>query len=1007
MLNYTNVKKFSGLFVLLFTFVVFYLTAERTTSLWDCGEFILAAYKVQVVHPPGAPLFIITGRFFTLLAELLSSNPADIAFAINLMSGLCTALAAMFISWVTIIFGRMIMTGRDAEPRGADLIALAFAGIVAGLATAFSTSVWFSAVEGEVYAMSTFFSGLTIWSFMKWYELPDTPESDRWIFVSIFTIGLSIGVHLLSLLAFPMMALLYYFKKYDNHNLKGGLVAIAAGTALIPLVQNVIITGIPTLWMYFDLFTVNVLGLPFNTGIIPTILVVGGILFYGFRWAEQNSSKLVHYVTMGATLMVISFSLFGVVVIRALAGPPVNMNEPSDPIRLLSYLNREQYGERPLFRGPHFDARPVSHEFSDRYGRVDDQYEVVEQRITPIYASGDKVLFPRMGHMDANRIREYRRWIDRETGTPTMGDNIKFFWDYQIKWMYWRYFMWNFSGRQNGEQGHHSWNPRSGHWYSGITPLDEFRLHNESAMPTDMKEHKARNKYYMLPFLFGLLGLLYHYRHRKKEFSSLMILFLTTGIGIIIYSNQPPMEPRERDYVLVGSFFTYCMWMGMGVLGLYEFLKNKIGANNFAMAGLASALVLTAPMLMLTQTYAEHDRSSITAARDYASNFLESCEPNAIIFTYGDNDTYPLWYAQEVEGIRRDVRVVNLSLIAVDWYINQQRRKINESPPINFTISEDAYRGSARNQVLYYSPDGSDRPMSLKDALEFIGGDNPIQATTRTMPSYLPSRRLHIPIDTERAIESGLVERREASQVVNRIEVDLTDRDFLVKDELAVLDLIASNIYDRPIYFSVTARPEKLLGLEDYMQLEGLGLRLVPIRSQSDPTLGIYGSGRVNTDASHERFTERFRFGNFDKKNLFVDRSYQPSVQAHRLTMMRTGITLLEEGRDEMAADIGRTFLNGFPNKNFTFDPSVIPFIQMLVSGGDLDEAKRHTRTLAEVTREYMLFFESLDPSDLNVGWSRDRNHYMRGIRQMDEVLAEIGDEEFEAEILALIDEFR
>ena len=1007
MLNYSNTKKIAGLFVLLFTFVVFFMTAERTTSLWDCGEFILAAYKLQVVHPPGAPLFIITGRFFTLLADIFSSNPADIAFAINLMSGLCTAFAAMFICWVTMIFGRMAMTGRDEEPAGSDLIALGLAGVVAGLATAFSTSVWFSAVEGEVYAMSTFFTGLTIWSMVKWYELPDTPDSDRWIFVSIFSAGLSIGVHLLSLLAFPALALLFYFKKYKEHNLKGGVVALAVGAAMIILVQRLIITGIPTLWMYFDLFTVNTLGMPFNSGVIPTILVIGGLLYYGFRWAQKNNSKLVHYVTMGATLMVISFSLFGVVVIRSLANPPVNMNEPSDPIRLLSYLNREQYGERPLFRGPHFDARPISYDFTERYGRVGNRYEVVENRISPVYAASDQTLFPRMGHMDANRIREYRRWIDRESGTPTMGDNIKFFWDYQIKWMYWRYFMWNFSGRQNGEQGIHSWNPRSGHWDSGITPLDEFRLHNESAMPTDMKEHPARNKYYMLPFLFGLLGLLFHAKRNIKDFSAIMILFLTTGIGIILYSNQPPMEPRERDYVLVGSFFTYCMWMGMGVLGLYQILKKRLKMDSNVPAVLAGAVVLIAPLLMLTQTYKEHDRSPIFAARDYASNFLESLEPNAVIFTFGDNDTYPLWYAQEVENIRRDVRVVNLSLIAVDWYINQQRRKINESPPINFTISEEAYRGDARNQVLYYSPDGRDREMSAIEALRFIGGDNPLQATTRRLPSYLPSRRLFIPVDSERAIESGMVDRSMASQIVDRIEIDLTDRDFLVKDELAVLDLLVSNFYDRPVYFSVTARQDKLLGLEDYMQMEGLALRFVPIRTPSDPTLAIYGSGRVNTDASYRAFTERFRWGNFDKEDVFVDRSYLPSVQAHRMTMMRTGMELMDEGRNEMAADIGRTFLNGFPNFNFTFDPAVIPFIQMLIAGGDLEEAKKHTRTLAEVTREYMIFFNSLSERDLNAGWRRDFNYYRQGINQMMQFLPNLEDEQFEQEITALVEEFR
>lgn len=1004
MLNYNNAKKYAGWFVLAFTFLIFFLTAERTTSLWDCGEFILAAYKLQVVHPPGAPLFIITGRMFTLVAELFSSDPSTIAFAVNLMSGLATAFAAMFICWITMIFGRMALTGRGQEPSGADLIALSFAGIVAGLATAFSTSIWFSAVEGEVYAMSTFFSALTFWAMVKWYELPDTPDTDKWMFLSIFAVGLSIGVHLLSLLAFPAMALLYYFKKYEQHNWTGGITALAIGGAMVLLVQSLIITGIPALWVAFDLLFVNSFGLPFNSGIIPTLILIAGILFFGFYWAAKNSSKLVHYITMGASLLVISYSLFGVVVIRANAGPPVNMTDVTDPVRLLSYLNREQYGERPLFRGPHFDAQPISFETSDRYGRVGDKYEIIDQRISLVYADRDKMLFPRMGHTD--RGSQYRRWLGKETGTPNMADNLKFFWDYQIKWMYWRYFMWNFSGRQNGAQGMEAWNPSSGHWISGITPLDEIRLHNTSLMPQDMQEHKARNKYYMLPFLFGLLGLIFHFKRRKKEFSTLMILFLTTGIGIILYSNQPPQEPRERDYVLAGSIFTYCMWMGLGVLGLYQFLKEKIKGKDMILAIGASALVMTAPLLMLTQTYGEHDRSDITAARDYAHNFLESCEPNAIIFTYGDNDTYPLWYAQEVEGIRRDVRVINLSLIAVDWYINQMRRKVNESPAINFTIPRDSYLGSRRNQVLYHSPDGREREMSLSDALQFVGANNPLQTSSRTIESYLPSRRLFIPVDRERAIAAGMADRSELQNMVDRIDIDLSERQFIIKDELAVLDIVASNFYDRPIYFSVTARPDKILGLDDYLQLEGLGLRVVPFRSRSDRSLSIYGFGRVNTARSHHLYTNVFKWGNFDNEDVFVDRSYLAAVQAHRMTMMRTGIQLMDRQEFNKAADIGRTYLRAFPHMNFTYDPAVIPFIQMISSSGAHDEAQEHLRKLAEVTREYMIFFNSLDRTTQQTGFARDMNYYRSGINQMFMIIGDFEDAVFEAEIRGLVEEF-
>nr|MBS0037567.1 DUF2723 domain-containing protein [Saprospiraceae bacterium] len=1006
MLNYTNVKKYAGWFVLAFTFFIFFLTAERTTSLWDCGEFILAAYKLQVVHPPGAPLFIITGRMFALFADLVSSDPANIAFAINLMSGLCAALAAMFTCWIAMIFGRFALTGRTEEPRGSDLVALAFTGIVAGLGTAFATSIWFSAVEGEVYAMSTFFTGLTIWAMMKWYELPDRPDTDRWMFLSIFAAGLSIGVHLLSLLTFPALALLYYFKKYEKNNWKGVVLSLIIGSAMIILVQALIITGIPNLWFWFDYYMVNTFGLPFNWGLIPTALVVVGILYFGFRWAEKNSSKLVHYLTLGATLMVISFSLFGVVIIRSLANPPVNMNEPTDPVRLLSYLNREQYGERPLFRGPHFEAQPVNYVFNDRYGQVDGRYEVVDQRISLEYADNDKMLFPRMGHTEQRRFSEYRHWIGKEVGKPNMADNLKFFWDYQIKWMFWRYFMWNFSGRQNGEQGFRASNPADGNWYTGITPLDEWRLHNEEYLPTDMREHKARNKYYMLPFLFGLLGLLFHYSRRKKEFGALMILFLATGVGIILYTNQPPQEPRERDYVLAGGILTYCIWMGMGILALYQYLKEKIKGKDMLLAIGASALVMVAPVLMLTENYGEHDRSKITAARDYASNFLESCEPNAIIFTYGDNDTYPLWYAQEVEGIRTDVRVVNLSLIAVDWYINQMRRKVNDSPAIKFTISPEAYRGSKRNQVMYNPPGGQEREMPLMEAIQFIGDNNPLQTSTRVLESYLPSRRLYIPIDRERAVESGMADRSEVRNLVDRIEVNLGDRRFITKDDLAVLDLIASNFYDRPIYFSVTARPEKLMGMNDFLQLEGLGLRIVPIKSQSDRSLAIYGSGRVNVDASYERFTEKFKWGNFDKYDVYVDRSYLASVQAHRMTMMRTGLALMDEERYDMAADIGRTYLEAFPNMNFTYDPSVIPFIQMLSGGGYKEEAKEHLRTLAEVTREYMVFFNSLDKSTLQAGFGRGVNYYRSGIQQMFMIIGDLDDPEFEREIRDTVEEF-
>ncbi|MCB0570221.1 MAG: DUF2723 domain-containing protein, partial [Phaeodactylibacter sp.] len=676
----------AGWLVFAVALVVYYFSVEPTGSLWDCGEFILGAYKLQVVHPPGAPLFMIVGRLFTAVAEMLSNNPSDIAFSVNLMSAISTAFAAMFICWTTIILSELALVGRDGELDGPQTIATAGAGLVAGLSTAFASSVWFSAVEGEVYAMSTFFTTLTLWSMMKWYRLPDNQQADRWLLFAVYSAGLSVGVHLLSILTFPALALFYYFKKYHKHNWGGIILAAVAGVAAIVGIQVLIIVGIPRLWVAMELLTVNGMGLPFHSGLVPTLLIVGALIFFGLRYAHRTGNLGLQHLIVGATLVAIGFSTIGVIVVRANANPPINMNAPSDAMRLLPYLNREQYGERALLRGPHFDAKPIETETKDRYGRVGGHYEIIDQKISYVYRNSDKMLFPRMGDYTQGRPALYKRWMGLNPnaplppGRPNQLDNLQFLFSYQLGWMYWRYFMWNFSGRQNGEQGFYPWNKSAGHWITGITFLDNIRLPGQSFLPETMKKDPARNKYYMLPFLFGIFGMFFHFRRRNYNAIGLLALFVITGIGIIIYSNQPPNEPRERDYVLVGSIFTFCIWVGMGVLAVFEFLRERLKQSGAVAAVIASLIVLSAPLLMGTQNFDDHSRRHHTGARDYASNFLESCAPNAIIFTYGDNDTYPLWYAQEVEGIRTDVRVVNLSLIAVDWYIDLLRRKVNDSP---------------------------------------------------------------------------------------------------------------------------------------------------------------------------------------------------------------------------------------------------------------------------------------------------------------------------------------
>ena len=1012
MLSYKKLTTLTGWLVFAIAMIVYILSAERTGSLWDCGEFVLGAYKLQVVHPPGAPLFLIVGRLFTWVADITSSDPANIAFAVNLMSGMCTAFAAAFVAWTPMVFARLTLINREIDIEDipvAEVLAISGGGLVAGLATAFATSIWFSAVEGEVYAMSTFFTTLTVWSMVKWYGLPDTPSNDRWIIFALYAGGLSIGVHLLSLLTFPAMALLYYFKKNEKITVVGLGLALGAGLLIIPIIQKVIIVGIPLMWSWFEMLMVNSFGLPFHTGIIPTLLVLAAIFYFGLKWAHKNNNGLAQRILVAFALLVISFSTIGVVVIRANANPPINMNEPSDVMRLIPYLNREQYGERPLLRGPHFLGEPQSTEKVDRYGQVGDRYEIVDQKLSYVYNDEDKMTFSRIGFSDTDRPALYRQWMDYlgydKTKPPTFGFNVQFFVRYQIGYMYWRYFMWNFVGRQNGEQGYQPWNPKSGNWMSGIGFYDSARLYNQSELPDTIKEDQGRNTYYFLPFIFGFLGFFFHLFKRKRDWASLMMLFIFTGIGIIIYSNQPPREPRERDYVLVGSIFTFAIWIGLAVPAIFSILREKVNLQGLLPAGIAIALALSAPLIMGFQNFDDHSRSSHSASRDYAVNFLESCDPNSIIFTYGDNDTYPLWYAQEVENIRRDVRVVNLSLIAVDWYIDGLRRKINDSPAIKLTIPSEGYRGNKRNALYALDPKMAEQEMALDAALKFISEDRELNIQGNKIQSYLPSKNLFIPVNKSRAIQSGWIGAEDADQIVSKIPIPIKGN-YVTKDQLAVMDILMSNIYDRPIYFSVTCQQSKLLGLEDYTQLEGLGLKVIPIKTPSQREFFIYGSGRVNTEKVLDRVTNKWVWGNFDKEKTFIDNSYGASIQAQKMIIWRSAEQMLREGKNAEAVELTDQYFEAFPHFNFPYDGRTLPHIQVYVRANENEKAKEHLRILAKETAQFMNFYESLDPNDLKNGFQNEYGLANNTVTQIISIAPSLGDPEFEAEMKGLLGKY-
>ncbi len=1017
MTTFKSASRIAAGIVFIITTIVFFLSAERSGSLWDCGEFILGAYKLQVVHPPGAPLFLLVARIFASVADFLSDNPANIAFAVNLLSGLCTAGMATLVCLTTMLLGRETVLPDNGELSSANLWALTSAGIAAGLTSAFCSSIWFSAVEGEVYAMSTFFTALTLFSIVKWYFLPNNSKNDRWLVFACYSAGLSIGVHLLSLLTFPALALFIYFKKFKNPNLLGGLVSMALGAATIPILQKLIIVGIPQLWYIFEIPFVNSYGLPMHSGVIGVIASLVAIFAYLLHFAHKKGRPVLQLVTMGALMMVIGYSTIGMVVIRANADTPVNMNVPSDATRLLPYINREQYGERALLYGPYYGAQPVNYDRKARKGLVDfpplDESSVikyidVDEKITPQFAAKDKGLFPRLADGSMGRPALYKQWGAGE-GKPSLLFNISYFLRYQVNWMYWRYFMWNFVGRQNGAQGFQPWNKAHGHWESGIKPIDEARLYNMDELPETMRKHKANNHYYFLPLIFGLLGLFFHFRKSRRSFLAMAVLFLITGIGIIIYSNQPPNEPRERDYVFVGSFFTFAIWIGIGVLALFNLLKERVKLGAVPASLAAGAIVLIAPIIMAFQNFDDHSRRENKGSRDYANNFLNSVDENAIIFTYGDNDTYPLWYAQEVENIRRDVRVVNLSLISVDWYINKLRSKVNDSPPLKFTIPAEAYRGNKRNQIPFYAPNG-DQIMNLRSVLQFIAGNNQVSAAGGvSFESYVPTHKFAIPTDYAALSKLG-IPHDSTIRIEPAINIDLSGHgQWLTKNDLAVLDIIGSNIWERPVYFATTCQNSKLLGINDYMQYEGLALRIVPIKTTSNTAWSIYGSGRVSTDKAYDNIMNKFHWGNFDKKELHIDNSFAAAVQSHRMIFMRAGETLIKEGQTQKAVELTNKFFEVFPNYNFPYEGTVASLISILIQGGDLENAKKHLKILAQQTEDYLSFYESIDQSTINSSSDFKQDYGMR-LSTVNTVISygqACQDQVFLDEIVALVGRFR
>ena len=996
--------------------ITYLMTIEPTTSLWDCGEFIASAFKLEVGHPPGAPLFMILGRFF---ANFAGGDVSKVAMMINAMSGLASALTILFLFWTVTHLARRIMLKQESDYTAGRIIAVLGAGLTGALAYAFSDTFWFSAVEGEVYATSSLFTAVVFWAILRWEDVADEPHADRWIMLIALMMGLSLGVHLLNLLAIPAIVFVWYFRKYE-FSWKGFAASLGVSVVILVLIMYGIIPGIFRVTSKFELFFVNSLGMPFNSGmyihlilftaalllsvwytfssqagrkglifagaalllsgiwlltysLIMNLVFLAAILFAVWRLSARNTVVLNSIMTALMVIM-IGYSSFALIVIRSAADTPMNENNPSNPFALLYYLNREQYGQRPLFHGPYYNA-PVTDYVKGKptYNPVEGKYIITNRETVREYDDRFTTFFPRMWSDSPDHVREYETYTgnkgkpikitDPQTGepktvrVPAFGQNLKFMFNYQFGFMYFRYFMWNFSGRQNDTQS--LGGPMNGNWITGIEFIDAPRTGSLKGMPDDIKNNPSRNTYYLLPLLLGLVGFLWHFNRDVRNWWIVSLLFIMTGIAIVIYLNQYPNQPRERDYAYAASFYAFTIWIGLGVLALFELFRKLIGEAPAAIV--ASALTFVAvPALMGAENWDDHDRSGRYLTRDVAFNYLNTCAPNAIIFTGGDNDTFPLWYAQEVEGVRTDVRVCNLMLLNTDWYIDQMKSKVYESEPLPISLPKNLYYDGVNNQVAVF--ERIREPASAREVMEFIssGSEKSKLSLYGEDIWYIPTKTVRIPVDAARVLANGTVRPEDADKIVPYIDINLKGS-WIMKNQLIVLDILAHNDWERPIYF-VAGQHEDALGLEEYFQLEGLAYRLVPVKGVNN---GWFEYGRIDTDILYENMMNRFNWQGAAEPDVYIDYYHTRTLTVVRArhNYSRLSMALSAEGDTVRATAVINRCLELFPVSKLGYDFYFGDIISAYFNAGAREKAVALSRDLADYYFERTEYLLNQKPS--------------------------------------------
>ena len=1015
MKRYQQLNNIFGWLVFLISGIVYTLTLEPTASFWDCSEFISSAYKLEPGHAPGSPIFMLTGRFFANFA----SDPSQVAWMVNFMSGLFSAGTILFLFWSITHLTRKLTVGDKTELSTAEQIVILGCGLVGSLLYAFTDTFWFSAVEGEVYAYSSFCTAIVFWLILKWEQVAAEPHADRYLILIAYLIGISIGVHLLNLLCIPAIVLVYYYKKKPEAGWKGTIIALLLSFILIAAILYGLIPGFIKVASWAELFFVNTIGLPFNSGVAIYFLLVAAVIAWGvYETYSQKSDKriklsfllsvsmmgvpfigssiwigflliialsiylfttkklaihLINTIMLCLMVLFIGYASYGVILIRAVADPPMNENSPDNIFALGKYMNREQYGDGdPLVYGKTFVSIPYEIN-EDKSAPIwskkikespdqKDQYYISGYKMNVRYLPELDMLFPRMHNtLKPELASAYKAWsnfkgkpvtvrLGGEEKTilkPTFADNLRFFINYQINFMYWRYFMWNFSGRQNDIQGHG--NMLDGNWLTGFNFLDSPRLGDQSTLPDSMASNRGRNVYYMMPLILGLIGLLYQFYKGKTgihQFNVVFMLFFMTGLAIVIYLNQSPQEPRERDYAYAGSFYAFSIWIGLGVAATAQWLSKRISKKISAIV--ATLLCLIVPFQMLSQNWDDHDRSRRTLAHDFGMNMLNSLDQDGILFTYGDNDTFPLWYMHETEGVRTDTRVCNFSYLGVDWYIDQMRKPAYESPGIPMSMPKTKYYNDTNNVVEVQ--DLVQDPVPLNSVMEFVLSDDP--QTKIGGRSVIPARKVFIPIDSAIIAATGIGPNDSIPPVMN-LNIQ---GDNITKEGLALLDMINTNSkqgWKRPMYFA--SRVKENLGLEPYGQQTGMVVRLTPTLSKN--------KNQIDTENSYKFFTEKARWGGTDDPKSYHDENSRRIADITRMTLLRLAKALIVEGKLDQAETILDLFTEKITPEAVIPNETFIDAAGLYFSIGKIDKGKILMAQIGDQLTSEINWFLSLTPN--------------------------------------------